>query len=334
MKISSSSGYALAACAFAAIFAGCSAGSPSAFAPSAAAQQAATHGASFDAHPDRGRSWMSPDAKKSDLLYVSDASTYDVYVYSFPKGKLVGTLTNENNPAGMCTDGKGDVYVTQLYGGGHIVEYAHGGTTPINTLSDSSYEPGACSVDPATGDLAVANIVSDSFGQGTLMVFKNASGSGTLYAPPGSGDWFSVNTVGYDNKSNIYFAGSCDSAFCAGELANGASGTENVSLNKSPVNCGTVQWDGKYVTFDDQSDGTVYRYTFSGTTGTEVSSTTLNGSSEVDGSWISGKSVAAPQQASADVLVYDYPAGGKATNTITGLSEPFGTTISVAKKKK
>jgi hypothetical protein len=333
MNISKSAGYALAAGACAAIFAGCSAGSPAAFGPSPSSSQASIHGVSSGVHPDRGRSWMSPEAKKSDLLYVTDSSTYDVYVYSFPKGKLVGTLTNQNNPAGMCTDSKGDVYVTQLYGGGHIVEYAHGGTNPINTLSDSSYEPGACSVDPTTGNLAVANIVSDSFGQGTLMVFKNASGSGTLYAPPGTGDWFSVNTAGYDDKGNIYFAGSCDSAFCAGELASGASTTENVSLNKSPVNCGTVEWDGKYVTFDDQSDGTVYRYTFSGTNGTEVSSTSLDDSSDVDGSWISGKYVAAPQQNGADVLVYKYPAGGKPTHTITGSTQPFGTTISVAKRK-
>jgi hypothetical protein len=51
---------------------------------------------------------MAPDAKKRALLYVSDSSTYDVYVFTFPRGKLVGTLTNQNNPAGLCTDKKGD----------------------------------------------------------------------------------------------------------------------------------------------------------------------------------------------------------------------------------
>jgi hypothetical protein len=332
MKISSTARYALGVCACAAIFAGCNSGPQSALAP--AFNQQGASSAARGVHPDRGRSWMSPDAKKDTLLYVSDSSTYDVYAYSLPAGKLVGTLTNENNPAGLCVDKSGDVFVTQLYGGGHVVEYAHGGTTPIATLSDPSYEPGACSYDATTGNLAVANIVSDSFGQGTLMIFKNASGSGTLYAPPSSGDWFSVNTVGYDNKGNAFFAGSCDSAFCAGELPSGASGTENVTLSKSPQNCGTVQWDGKYITFDDETNGTVYRYTFSGTTGTEVGDTTLNGSSEVDGSWISGKMVVAPQQGSADALIYKYPAGGASVMKITGLTQPFGTTISVVKKKK
>ncbi len=273
---------------------------------------------------------MDPDAKKKrELLYVSDSSTYDVYVFTFPHGKLVGTLTNQNNPAGLCTDKKGDVFVTQLYGGGHIVEYARGKTTPIETLSDSGYEPGACSVDPKTGNLAVANIVSDYFGEGDLLVFPHASGTPTTYQPPASGSWFSVNTLGYDNESNLFFAGSCNSAFCAGELPKGSSTTENVTLSESPTNCGTVQWDGKYITFDDQSNGTVYRYTFKGTTGTEVSDTTLSGSSDVDGSWIAGRRIAAPQQDGADVLVYSYPAGGSATKTITGMTQPFGTAISV-----
>jgi hypothetical protein len=333
VRVSNSIRCAFGIAASAVIFAGCNAPSPSALGPATSPLQV-IGAASRGVHPDRGRSWMLPDAKSSDLLYVSDASTYDVYAFSLPKGKLVGTLTNQNNPAGLCVDKKGDVYVTQLYGGGNIVEYKHGGTTPIKTLSDPSYEPGACSVDPATGTLAVANIVSDSFGQGTLMIFRNASGSGTLYSPPSTGSWFSVNTVGYDNKSNVFFAGNCNSAFCAGELPSGSSTTENVTLSTSPANCGTVQWDGKYITFDDQSDGTVYRYTFSGTNGTEVGDTVLNGSSDVDGSWISGKMVAAPQQNGADVLLYKYPAGGAATRTITGLTEPFGSTISVAKKKK
>ena len=48
---------------------------------------------SWIARPDHSRSWMAPDAKKHDLLYVSDSFPYgsnDVYVYSYPKGKLKG----------------------------------------------------------------------------------------------------------------------------------------------------------------------------------------------------------------------------------------------------
>ncbi|HEY2473572.1 MAG TPA: hypothetical protein VGI19_02105 [Candidatus Cybelea sp.] len=336
MMLSNSFKYALCVCAGAALLAGCGGGASTTFAPGATSgsnSPSTSLRVNSPVHPDRGRSWMSPDAKKSALLYVSDSTTYDVYVFSYPKGKLVGTLTNQNNPAGLCADKKGHVFVTQLYGGGHIVEYAHGGTSPLESLSDPGYEPGACSVDPTTGDLAVANIVSDYFTEGNLMVFPNASGTPTSYSPPSSGNWFSVNTIGYDNKGNVFFAGSCNSAFCAGMLSKGSGSAQNVSLNESPKNCGTVQWDGKYMTFDDQTNGTVYRYTFKASSGTEVSSTTLNGSSTVDGSWISGKNIVAPQQNGAEVLGYKYPKGGSAMHTITGMSTPFGTTISLGKKK-
>jgi hypothetical protein len=333
MRTSFSFPYVLTLGAAMAILAACGGGS-SGFSPTAAQPGAAARGV----HPDHGRSWMSPEAKTAkELLYVTDSDTYDAYVFSYPKGTLVGTLTNQNNPAGMCSDKKGDVYITQLYGGGNVVEYAHGGTTPIKTLSDPSYEPGACSVDPKTGNLAVANIVSDSFGEGTLMIFTNGSGSGTLYSPPASGSWFSVNTVGYDDKSNAYFAGSCNSTFCAGVLPAGSSSTENVSLNEGPSGAGSVQWDGKYLTYSDSNNGTVYRYTFSGTNGTKVSSTTLDGLGQyVQGSWIKGKVIVAPYSGGALVSSYAYPGGGKAKKTISGypIENPFGVVISEKKKKK
>jgi len=130
-------------------------------------------------------SWMSPDARAHErLIYVSDSSTYDVYIFLSDRDKLVGTLTDQNNPAGLCADKVGDVYVTQLYGH-QIVEYAHGGTKPIKILSDPGYEPGACSFDPATGNLAVANIASDEFTQGNLLVYPNATGTPVTYSPPG-----------------------------------------------------------------------------------------------------------------------------------------------------
>jgi hypothetical protein len=287
------------------------------------------------------KSWMSPDAKDQNLIYVSDSSTYGVYAYSFPDGRLVGTLTNQNNPAGLCTDGVGDVFVTQLYGH-QILEYAHGGTTPIETLSDPGYEPGACSIDPKTGNLAVANVVSDRLTQGNLLVYPNASGTPTLYSLPGgsSGSWLSVNGVGYDNASNAYFAGSCNSAFCAGVLPAGSGNTENITLNMSPKSPGTVQWDGFDMTFDDQSDGTVYSYRFSGTTGTKYRSQRLSRSSDVDGSWIfvyqlphknfGRYLVLAPQQYRGGVFLYHYGAGPheKAKRLANRVAQPFGSTFS------
>jgi hypothetical protein len=51
------------------------------------------------------RSWMAPDAKKSKtLLYVADQDANDVDVYSYPAGKLKGTLTGISNAVGRLLE--------------------------------------------------------------------------------------------------------------------------------------------------------------------------------------------------------------------------------------
>lgn len=330
MRISSALGYALGLCASTAMLASCG-GAESALGPAIPAQQDGMRAARAEGQ----RSWMAPQAKSQDLLYISDSSTYDVYVYSYPKGKLVGTLTGQNNPAGLCVDKNGDVFVTQLYGGGHIVEYAHGGTTPLETLSDPGYEPGGCSVDPKSGNLAVSNIVTDDFDVGNLLIFKDAKGTAEAYAAPGQNGsgavWGSVNTCGYDDKGNVFFAGhGYPDSNVFGELPKGAPSTENITLEANfGSGIGNVQWDGKYITFAAIS-GSIFRIKMKGTVGKKAGETTLNDSNQVDQGWIQGDRVIAPQQFGADARLYKYPAGGNATKTFTGLTAPFGTTVSLA----
>ncbi|MGA9946057.1 MAG: hypothetical protein WBP75_13570, partial [Candidatus Cybelea sp.] len=141
-------GYVLACCVAAAILAGCGGSAPPIAAPGATTQSRAAA-----THADNGGSWMAPDATKQDLLYVSDWGTGDVYAYSYPKRKLQGKLTGLM-PTGLCVDKKGDVFVDNSR---EILEYAHGGTSPIATLDDSGSYPTVCSIDRVTGDLAVAN---------------------------------------------------------------------------------------------------------------------------------------------------------------------------------
>src|SRR5580700_6025837 len=103
------------------------------------------------AHKASG-SWMLPEAKGDDLLYLSAAR--GIYVYSYPKGKHVGTLTTPNYAAYECADATGDVFITSVEGSQQgVYEYAHGGSQPINFLPLT--EARACSVDPTTGNLAV-----------------------------------------------------------------------------------------------------------------------------------------------------------------------------------
>jgi hypothetical protein len=324
--------YALSACGATAILTACGGTSGTlASATSPALDARTTH---FDQH--RG-SWISPDAKKAKaLLYVTDGPDNDAYVYSYPKRKLVGTLTYLNDPNGMCVDAKGDVFITENYGQ-QIVEYAHGGSTPIATLSDPGWQPDGCSVDPATGNVAVANIVTTEFTQGSLAIYKKGSNSPTYYSPPGgSPGWFSVNAVGYDDKSNAFFAGSDGFEggpnFEAGELPKGSSSSNDITLNESIANPGQVQWDGKYITYADSNTGTVYRFTISGGTGTEVGATTVNGccSGNVWYSWIAGKTLFEAQTGGV-VAFYKYPAGGNATKTMS-LYAADSAVLSVKKK--
>jgi hypothetical protein len=98
---------------------------------------------------------MSPEAATAKLLlYVGDWDTNDVNVFDYKSGKLVGALTGFDEPYGMCVDAAGDIYVSN-FEGGNAVEYAHGGTTVLNTY-DSSGEPIGCSVD-AKGDVAATS---------------------------------------------------------------------------------------------------------------------------------------------------------------------------------
>jgi hypothetical protein len=76
-------------------------------------------------------------------------------------------LTGFNDPLGECIDKAGDVWIVNALAG-QILEYAHGGTSPIATLSDSLYMAGFCSVSARTGDLAVASAgISGSGGVST-----------------------------------------------------------------------------------------------------------------------------------------------------------------------
>ena len=135
--------------AFTALCAGCAQPAMQLGAPGAASQT------SVSTSNGKARSWMLSEARHRDLLYAA-ANNSTVYVFSYPKGTLVGTLSGFDFPEGLCVDRSGDVWITNSAGTGNIVEHAHGGTSPIATLNSGYGDPIGCSVDPKTGDLAVA----------------------------------------------------------------------------------------------------------------------------------------------------------------------------------
>lgn len=332
MEISRLARHAFGAFAAAAVLTGCGDGSGQQFGAPLSRSGAVTNGRVLTTgRPDRGRSWMAPDAKKRDLLYVSDSFPYgsnDVYVYSYPKGKLEGTLTGFNEPSGQCVDKAGNVFIAN-FGASQILEYAHGGTSPINTLSDPGYYPLGCSVDPTTGNLAVTNRLSTSFTAGDVAIYEDASGTPTSYTAP---NFYYYEFCGYDNRGNLYIDGTTKgSALEYAELTSGSSSFSTLTINQSIGFPGGVQWDGAHLAIGDQSAAVIYQFSISGSTGTKVGSTPLTGSKDVVQFWIQGKKVIGPDAGLAHVAFYKYPAGGSPIKTIAGLGEPVGATVSKAK---
>lgn len=89
------------------------------------------------------------------LLYVGDLGTSQVDVLNYPQGKPQFTLTGFGSVNGLCTDVNGNVYVSDGHNG-KLVEYPYNITKPARTLSDPGYYTQGCTIDPKTGDLAVA----------------------------------------------------------------------------------------------------------------------------------------------------------------------------------
>ncbi|MGC1379489.1 MAG: hypothetical protein WA814_00540, partial [Candidatus Baltobacteraceae bacterium] len=232
-------------------------------------------------------SWMAPDAKSGDLLYITDTVTNELYVFSYPKGTPKGAITGGlQDPAGECVDKSGDVFVANT-GANNVYEYAHGGTSPIAVLNDPGYFPVGCSIDPVTGNLAVTNFPVTSSLQGNVVIYKHAKGN-----PKGNYTSKIMNQMllcSYDGSGNLFVDGlTKGSGFAFAELRKGGTALTNVTLNQSIGNAGGVEWDGTYVAVGDQTTNTIYQFTISGKKGTVVGSTPLGGASEVFQFWIDG----------------------------------------------
>ena len=106
-------------------------------------------------------------------MYVSNDNG-TVTVYSYPQGKMVGTLLGFDVPMGECVDAKGDVFIT-VYDLDKIYEYAHGGTKAIAKLDDPGSEPNSCSVDATTGNLAVDNDLPED--NSSVYIYPHAKGT-------------------------------------------------------------------------------------------------------------------------------------------------------------
>jgi hypothetical protein len=336
---------ALALIASAAMLAGCGGGG--------AAPVPLLSGSLDRAHAQRGAarggSWMAPQAKKEDLLYVSDLEAQAVFIYRYGHGNaLVGTITGFFNPEGLCVDKKGDVFVTNDTSDGdhQILEYAHGSTTPLATLNDPYGRVNGCSVDPTTGNLAVTNFWGASEGTGGVSIYPHAKGTPASYS---DSSIYYYYYCGYDDAGNLFVDGlSSGSSFGLAELPSGSGSFTDISLDQTIYLPGGVQWDGKYLAVGDQVavkhdfTSVIYQFSISGSAGTEIGTTLLDGSNQVAQFWLpkvdAGKkkgqaaTVIGPDGDGKNTLIWAYPAGGSPTATISGEQDPTGATLSLAKR--
>ena len=291
-------------------------------------------------------SWMSSDAAKSKaLLYVSDYSYFknEVDVFSYPAGKLVGNLTTDMlNPDGLCVDKKNDVWVVNnTPNQADVVEFKHGGTTPIATLGDPGEAAISCAVDPTTGNLAVTSGGNLSSGTGAVAVYAHAKGTPQMYTDP---KIFEVFWCGYDDKGNLFVDGQPSNngyGFQFAELPKGKKTLTNITLKGGTINFpGHIQWDGKYVLVGDQEaqgqgmSETSAVYETTGAGGKIVKKIALKNSSDVAQYLVQGATLVGPNSLGGsldggNVLFYKYPAGGAPTKKLTyGFDYPIGLAIS------
>lgn len=274
------------------------------------------------------------DSVKPPLLYVSNQGDNTVDIFSYPKGKLEKKLTGFQSPDGLCSDTKGDVFVTS-FSNKEIVEYAYGASKPTATLSDTNGYPDACAVDPKTGDLAVANHQGTS-GPGNIAIYKNAAGKATIHILKGLQY---VGYCGYDNKGDLFVDGTTVSTSgpnkqIFAELPFGSSAMEKITLKTQLGSGGAIQWDGQYLALaDNLYQGTqttaIYQVSVAGSVGTIHSTTVLTGSTSISQVWDHAGTIIGADAAS--VGFWKYPGTGSAFKTITTVNSAYGVTISQSK---
>ena len=288
------------------------------------------------------------------LLYVSDPVDNVVAVFSLPDLLLRGTLTGFSKPHGSCSGESGNIWVANT-GSRQILEYAHGGTSPIATALDPYGDPFGCAVNGHRHKVGVTNIrdvpsptPGPASGPGEYLFLHSGTWS-TSY------DLALLNSdisVGIDPVGNAYIDGLTNSKhFVLAELPSGSTVIHQITISGGTIHYpGMVQWyeDGHYLAVGDRRCDTprttcVYHVSISGSTGTIIGKTKFkayNGHAICDMAQgaigasgenflAGGDDESACGYATSSVDRWAFPAGGSPTNSNHAtLRHPFGTAIS------
>jgi hypothetical protein len=273
-----------------------------------------------------------------DLLYVGAGTTGTIY--SFPDGKFVGTFGTAATIHAMCSDEKGNVFITasekpnKSPAAGFVYEYAHGGTAPVATLNVPSHDiPVSCSRDPKSGNLAVTSWDSRNFAP-LVEVYAGASGNPVTYTSHALG---AKPQAAYDNAGNLFVTSGGNQG---AELVKGGQQLEKIAFDQTLGGADHLQWDGADFALQsfhatkygkERIPERVFRLQISGTKATVLGLTKFTDwlAGAAGQSWIDeGTIVATPGK---HIAFWKYPAGGKALLILHPTNASKAVTVSNAK---
>ena len=310
----------------------------------------AAPGASISTHATLadGRSWMLPEAESQDLLYIgnianSGSGTGTVTVYTYPQGKLVGTLKGFTRANGLCVDESGDIFVAN-FGGEDVIEYAHGGTKAIATLKYKG-TPYGCAIDPTTGNLAVTiwcnGPIGSCYSEGTVLIYRQAKGKPEVLKDPTADA--SMSYCAYDKAGNLFvdsYGELYHIAFAELPKRSKTFKTITLQLPKRAEAAGGLQWVRNYLAVGFADGNVVGEYSIKGDSATRAHVTLLEGIQRGFGTnqfWVGGSTLVAPiiptpKHPNGIVEFFSYPQGGKPFKTFTtSLDVPWAAMVSPAK---
>ncbi len=345
----------LGALAAAALLAGCSNGSASQYAPHGNAAAGATRFL-HDGHvlstsvlspealakfrpggkPGFAARALQPATRGSYGIFVSDAYANQIYVFSYPRVKYLGTLPQPpegfSEPQGLCSDGSGNLFVANT-SNSTIDEYRD--LKFVQALSDPKEYPVGCAVDPKSNTLAASNIISTSGGQGGISLYANETGTAQQLIDP---NMYEVYFLGYYADTGRLFYSGDDTNFYPA-----LSSYSNGKFKIVPLKGATLGFAGT-VTYSTATRSLAVgdQDTFYGPTFYHVKS---NGK-------VTGSTVLACESGYCDVVqaslkghrlfalggegigVFDYPAGGNPIKTILcSFEQPIGTAFALLRIK-
>ncbi|MFY9664148.1 MAG: hypothetical protein WAK19_06820 [Candidatus Cybelea sp.] len=280
---------------------------------------------------------MSPGAAKGDLMYVADTKDDVVNVYTYPTEKLAGTLTGFEGLSFLCVDRTGDVFIPS-YGLSEILEYAHGGTSPIATLKVKDGTTYACAVDSKSGNLALTTLMAGENTEGEVLVYAHARGT------PRTHPIYQLENAyfcSYDDAGDLFVdgnvSGGSGGSYGLVELTKGAHQFQTVTLDHLSAYANGLQWEVSYLavgagTIAGPSSGNTYVYHMqvSHFIARTIGTTQLKEDGPTATFFIDGSTIlVAGGETQPRVDFFAYPAGGKPSKTLPETS-PYGVVVSTA----